>query len=293
MKNRFFESNLKPKSQSKKSILDKNKYSVFIENTNSDIMIAHKMSKIKRDIKNNNSYNNIKRPFKKNQNDIINNNTLRNNNLKTRMNINTNILDDKHFIREIGYLFEETTNNNIADYFNGRDVEKMDDFVKRIKVYNYNNFMKSLKKKKSKNSKMYNNYKQRNYAEIPYNLKSSLYSLTTCGNEYNKNKIYNNSEYTRTLTSNTYRNYMDDNNKKFGNILNNFGYELNNYTAFNSARGKINCICDLIGNNNERINKKKIKVKNDIKTLIDGNNKRRTYSYNSKINKKKVYNLII
>ena len=40
----------------------------------------------------------------------------------------------------------------------------MDDFVKGIKEFNYIDFMKKLKNRKSKNKKSYNNYKPRNFS---------------------------------------------------------------------------------------------------------------------------------
>ena len=67
---------------------------------------------------------------------------------KPGLKIETNFLNDNHFIREFEDLFEKTTNNNINEYFYGRKVEKMDDLVKRIKEFNYSDFIKKLKKKK-------------------------------------------------------------------------------------------------------------------------------------------------
>jgi hypothetical protein len=284
MQNRFIESfNPRPTTQRKNSLFDKDKYRIFIENTNSDKLIAYKINKIQNDI-NNKSYNNIKRSFLRNKKDI-NDNILKNKNLKTSLTIDTNFFNDNHFIREFKNLFEQTTNNNIVDYFIGRDVEKMDDFVKTIKEYNFNNFIKDLKKKNNKNSKSYNSYKQRNFTELLYNNKYSPYTAS-------QNEKNNYSEYASTMTSSTYRNYGDE-NKKIGKIMNNLGYELNNYNNFNSTKRKLHFNYDLIGNKSiRRINEKKSKFENEIKKLIDKNNKRHSFSY-SKFNRNNHYNFII
>lgn len=285
MRNGFLEGyNSKAKTQAKLSYLDKNKYRVFIDDSNHDKLISSKIKKIKYDIevKNNNDANKL---FKKNKN-LNKNIFLRNKSLKTYLNIDTNYFNEKHFIREFENLFEHTTNNNIVEYFNGQKVEKMDDFVRRIKEYNYNNFIKSLKRKKSKNVKTNSNYKNRNYKTQPYNYKYS-YSVTSLGNKQCKNDNNNYSEYASTSCSSTARNFRNDKKITFENIMNNYGCELTNYTPFKTSRENSNYNFNIVKNNTfSRNDRNSLKYKSDIKKLklFEKNGKFRSFSYNSRKN---------
>ena len=286
MRNGFLEGyNSKAKTQTKLSYLDKNKYRVFIDSSNHDKLISNKIKKLKNDIQVK-SHNELKKLFKKNKNPNKNS-FLRNKSLKTCLNIDTNFFNEKHFIREFENLFEHTTNNNIVEYFNGKEVEKMDDFVKRIKEYNYNNFIKSLKRKKSKNVKTYSNYKNRSYKTQPYNYKGCPYSVTSYGNNQCQNDNNNYSEYVSTACSSTARNFRNENKITFGNIMNNYGSELTNYTPFNTSRENSNYNFNMVKNKTfSRNDRNSLNYKSDIKKLkmFEKNRKFKSFSYNSRKN---------
>ena len=289
MRNRFL-NNYNSKTQRAFDYLDKNKFKSFINNsTNPNFLAMNKINSLKSDIRN--KYrNNPKKTFKKSK--FLSKDKPKKLSLKKNLHINTNIIDNRHFIRQFEELFEQTTNNNIVNYFNGRKVEKMDDLVKRIKEFNYNDFMKKLRRKKSKNKKEYNNYKPRNLSAQPYNYKGCSYytqPFKTCQNENNCSEIY-----LSTTSAATSRNLGEENLINLGQSLNSLKYSINSYTTFNPLKKELSYNFEKIGNKRLGRNQNPSQYINEVERikLFQDRIKFRNFSYNSYLNKNNIDNLI-
>ena len=294
------EYNAKKKFQKKlENIRKTGKFIKNIENSKSFNILPNKMNKLTYHISNI-DYNNQKKLFKKNL-DLHKNNFLKNKSLKTCLKINTNYSsnNNKYFIKKFENLFQHTTNNNIVDYFNGQQTEKMGELVKRIKEYNYNDFIKTLKRKNINNFKTFNNYKQKKkIITLPYNFKGYSYSQSSLRNNKSKNEKNDCSEYANMLTaratSSSIRKFGDKNINRIK--LNNLGgFDINGYIypMYNTERGEIKYNFDGTKNNNHRSLKKKsfnYNTNNNKKliNIYEKVNKFRSFSFgvkNNKINK--------
>ena len=264
----------------RKTLFDKNKFLNYINNSNNaNFLASNRIDYLKNKIKNNsinksNQLNMIKRY--QTFNSPKNLKTLnRNNNLTTYLNSDPFSLNDKHFVRKFEDLFKQATNNNIKDYYNGEEIEKMDDFVKGIKEFNYIDFMKKLKNRKSKNKKSYNNYKPRNFSS-----KQNIYKGCSFGKTPNNNDNFSDNNLNSISTD--------------GNTQNNFGYDLNNYsfknlkpsknycnTNYNNCFGRNDCKYNLYNNEIDKIN------------LLEDKKKYRNFSLNSTINRNELNDFIL
>lgn len=264
----------------RKTLFDKNKFLNYINNSNNaNFLASNRIDYLKNKIKNNsinksNQFNMIKRY--QTFNSPKNLKTLnRNNNLTTYLNSDPFSLNDKHFVRKFEDLFKQATNNNIKDYYNGEEIEKMDDFVKGIKEFNYIDFMKKLKNRKSKNKKSYNNYKPRNFSS-----KQNIYKGCSFGKTPNNNDNFSDNNLNSISTD--------------GNTQNNFGYDLNNYsfknlkpsknycnTNYNNCFGRNDCKYNLYNNEIDKIN------------LLEDKKKYRNFSLNSTINRNELNDYIL
>lgn len=264
----------------RKTLFDKNKFLNYINNSNNaNFLASNRIDYLKNKIKNNsinksNQFNMIKRY--QTFNSPKNLKTLnRNNNLTTYLNSDPFSLNDKHFVRKFEDLFKQATNNNIKDYYNGEEIEKMDDFVKGIKEFNYIDFMKKLKNRKSKNKKSYNNYKPRNFSS-----KQNIYKGCSFGKTPNNNDNFSDNNLNSISTD--------------GNTQNNFGYDLNNYsfknlkpsknycnTNYNNCFGRNDCKYNLYNNEIDKIN------------LLEDKKKYRNFSLNSTINRNELNDFIL
>lgn len=264
----------------RKTLFDKNKFLNYINNSNNaNFLASNRIDFLKNKIKNNsinksNQFNMIKRY--QTFNSPKNLKTLnRNNNLTTYLNSDPFSLNDKHFVRKFEDLFKQATNNNIKDYYNGEEIEKMDDFVKGIKEFNYIDFMKKLKNRKSKNKKSYNNYKPRNFSS-----KQNIYKGCSFGKTPNNNDNFSDNNLNSISTD--------------GNTQNNFGYDLNNYsfknlkpsknycyTNYNNCFGRNDCKYNLYNNEIDKIN------------LLEDKKKYRNFSLNSTINRNELNDFIL
>ena len=251
--------------------LNKNNFKNYIRNSNNtNFLVLDKINDLKSTIT---SHNNPKKLFKRSK-------YLKNNlsNIKSGISSKTNFFKSNHFLREFESLFENTTNNNIVEYFNGQEVEHMGDFVKKIKEFNNNDFMKKIKKKKSKNKKIYN--KLRNFSAKPLNFKGSSYSFISSRKSLNENNcsdIYlsttNASEYVNTLKNESKHN--------FGKSFNNLKLDLDDYVTFKPFKRQINFDLNKMGRNNGKLSQYKNEVER-IK-LFGNKEKFRTFSYNNKM----------
>ena len=289
MRNRFL-NNYNSKTQKAFEYLDKNKFKAFINNsTNPNFLAMNKINILKSDIRN--KYrNNQKQSFKKSK--FLSKDKSKKLSLKKNLHIDTNLINNRHIIREFEELFEQTTNNNIVKYFNGRKVEKMDDLVKRIKEFNYNDFMKKLRRKKIKNKKEYNNYKPRNLSAQPYNYKGCSYytqSFKTFQKDNNCSEIY-----LSTTTAATSRNLGEENIINLGQSLNSFKYNINNYTTFHPLKKELSYNFEKIGNKRLGKNRNSSQYTNEVERikLFQDRIKFRNFSYNSYPNKNNTDNLI-
>ena len=280
MRNRF----LKTYDLKTISYLDKNKFKSYIDNyTNPSFLATYKIKKLQSDIRN--SYrNNPKKLIKRNE--FLSKVLSKNYKLKPNIQIETNIINNKHFIREFEDLFEKTTNNNIVDYFFGLKVEKMNDLAKRIKEFNYSSFMKKFKRKRSKNKKVYNNL--RNLSAQTYN-KDCSYKGLSCRTSPNKNNcsdVYSNTTYT-TIGN------LEENKINFRKTLNNFKYDINYYTKFRPLKKELNFNFEKIEDKSLQVNKNPSHYTNIIERLKLSKDtiKYRNFSYNSKVNKNNIDNL--
>ena len=264
----------------RKTLFDKNKFLNYINNSNNaNFLASNRIDFLKNKIKNNsinksNQFNMIKRY--QTFNSPKNLKTLnRNNNLTTYLNSDPFSLNDKHFVRKFEDLFKQATNNNIKDYYNGEEIEKMDDFVKGIKEFNYIDFMKKLKNRKIKNKKSYNNYKPRNFSS-----KQNIYKGCSFGKTPNNNDNFSDNNLNSISTD--------------GNTQNNFGYDLNNYsfknlkpsknycnTNYNNCFGRNDCKYNLYNNEIDKIN------------LLEDKKKYRNFSLNSTINRNELNDFIL
>ena len=264
----------------RKTLFDKNKFLNYINNSNNaNFLASNRIDYLKNKIKNNsinksNQFNMIKRY--QTFNSPKNLKTLnRNNNLTTYLNSDPFSLNDKHFVRKFEDLFKQATNNNIKDYYNGEEIEKMDDFVKGIKEFNYIDFMKKLKNRKSKNKKSYNNYKPRNFSS-----KQNIYKGCSFGKTPNNNDNFSDNNLNSISTD--------------GNTQNNYGYDLNNYsfknlkpsknycnTNYNNFFGRNDCKYNLYNNEIDKIN------------LLEDKKKYRNFSLNSTINRNELNDFIL
>lgn len=289
MRNRFL-NNYNSKTQRTFEYLDKNKFKAFINNTtNPNSLAKNKINSLKSDIRN--KYrNNPKKSFKKSK--FLSKDKSKKLSLKKNLLIDTSIINNRHFIREFEELFEQTTNNNIVNYFNGRKVEKMNDLVKRIKEFNYNDFMKKLRRKKSKNKKEYNNYKPRNLSAQPYNYKGGSYyiqSFKTCQDDNNGSEIY-----LSTTSAATSRNLGEENIINLRESLNSLKYNKYNYTTFNPLKKELSYNFEKIGNKRLGKNRNPSKYINEIEKLklFQDTINFRNFSFNSYLNKNNIDNLI-
>ena len=295
MRNRFLKDyNSKAKT---KSYIDKNYFKAYINNIdNPNFLASIKLKKLKSEIENTNQY--IPKKFIKKDKCQSKDNLLKTMNKKSGLKIETNFYNNKHFIREFEDLFEKTTNNNITEYINGKDVEKMEDFVKGIKAFNYNDFIRKLKRKKNKKICNSNTYRTRNLSAgaykpkkpknlntQPYNYKGS-YSILSCVTSQNENN--NSNIYLNTTCASSMANYGDD--KKINSEKNNFNYNLNDYFLFNPLKRKLNINIDKYS---RRSAKRLSQYKNEIERITMFNRKNiRNNSYNPKNNRSKIDNFI-
>jgi hypothetical protein len=297
------EYNAKKKFQKKlENIKKTRKFIKNIENSKSFNLLPNKMNKLAYHISNI-DYNNQKKLFKKNL-ELHKNNFLKNKSLKTCLKINTNYSNNnKYFIKKFENLFQHTTNNNIVDYFNGQETEKMGEFAKRIKEYNYNDFFKTLKRKNINNSKTFINFKQKKKTiTLPYNFKGYSYSQSSLRTNKSKSKNEKNDcwEYasmpTARATSSSIRNFGDENKNKNRIRLNNLGeYDISGYMypVYNTERGELHCNFDGNKNNNHGRSQRKSFNYNTNKdkkliNIYEKANKFRSFSFgvkNNKINK--------
>lgn len=279
MRNGFL-NNYNSKTKTTFSYFDKNEFKTYINNsTNANFLATNRINKLKNDIRSRYQNNHSKKK-------------LKNYSYKTGQMIGNNISNDKRYLREFEDLFEKTTNYNIVEYFNGRKVEKMEDFVKRIREFNYSDFIKKLKKRKSKNKKAYNNYKPRNSSSLPYNYKGCSYSISTCRTSINENNCYD--IYLRIASLKTSGKLEEEKKNKFEQI-NDFQFNLNDYASFNPKKKEIKYTFDKIGAKNLGANKKPSLNKNQSNRIKLFRNEinLRNFSSNSKKNKNKVDNYLI
>lgn len=285
MRNRFMKEYFS-KNQVSHSYLDKNIFKNYVKNANNaNFLVYDKISNLKYDIRNkyhNNPKNlNIKCKYLPKQ---------KLSNTKIGQNIDTSSFNNKHVLREFESLFEKTTNNNIANYFNGQELDQMSDFIKRIKVFNNNNFMKKLKRKKSKNKKIYNNDQSRDLSTKPYNYKGNTYSFISSRKSLNK---YNCSDiYLSTTNASAYENTLV--NESNNNYRKHFSYlklDLDDYLTFNPIKRELNFDFKKTGRNR---NSNLSQYKNEVERikLFGNKGKVRNFSYNPKIKSNDVDKLI-
>ena len=258
---------------SRNHYFDKNNFKNYIRNSNNtNFLVLDKINDLKSTIRST-YHNNPKKLFKKSK-------YLKNNlsNIKSGIPLKTNIFNSNHFLREFESLFENTTNNNLVEYFNGQEVEHMGDFVKKIKEFNYNDFMKKIKRKKSKNKKAYN--KLRDFSAKPLNFKGSSYSFISSRKSLNENNCSD--IYLNTTNASEYVNTLKNESKNnFGKSFNNLKLDLDDYVTFGPFKRQINF--DL--NKNRRNNRNLSQYKNEVERIkLFGNKaKYRTFSYNNKV----------
>ena len=277
MRNRFLEV-YDSKTHNTFFNLDKNNFRVFIDNSNNpNFLVTTRINKLNSDIK-----------HKYHTKNILGKNKSNNSKFKKGLKIETNIYNNKHFIRDFEDLFEQTTNNKIIDYYNGKKIDKMEDLLKRIKQFNYIDFIKKIKRKKSKNKKAYNYYKPRNLSAQLYNYKGYSYSTATCLT--NKNEDNYSDIFVSTETATTIRDIREKSKVKFCKTLNNFNLDLNDFGTFSPMKKESNY-------NNEKIGNRRINhFRNEIEKLkiIDNKKKYRKNSFISRYNRnnidKAIYN---
>jgi len=144
---------------------------------------------------------------------ICQNKNLSRNKDDNTANINSIIYKDKHFVREFEDLFHEITNKKIGEYYYNRPIKNINNFLQGIQNFNYIDFMKKIKRKKSKNKKPQNQLRQRNSSLPSYNYKPYSYFTSYYGNCLNEK-------------DNKSSNLSTDENS-----LENFSYELNKYNC--------------------------------------------------------------
>ena len=300
MRNRFLK-DYNSKTNFKFSNIDKQYFTTYINNSeNPNILATIRINKLKSDIISKNK--NIPKKMLKGHNYYSKRNLLKPINKKSGLRLETIFFNDKGFIREFEDLFEQTTNNNITEFFNGRQIEKMEEVVKGIKEFNYNDFIKKLKRKKSKNKKIYIDYKPRNLsAQIykprnlsakSYNYKDSSYSILTCATNQNENT--NSDVYLNTTCASSIGNYIDDEKMNYEKNFYKYKYDSNNFSLLNSLRRELNN--KLNKNRNkyfQRNDRRALQYKNEIERLkmFEKGNSVRISSYNPKNNRNKVDNL--
>ena len=219
MRNKFLET-YNSKITKTLSNLDKNYFRDYINNSNDPNLLAlNRINKLKSDIRNKYHNKNILK------NSIFLYNRSKNSISNPRIKIETNIFDNRHFIREFEDFFEQTTNNQIKEYFNGVKIEKMNDLVNRIKQFNNIDFINKIKRKKSKNKKAYNNYKPRNFSSRPCNYKGYSYSMKKFVTNKNKNEDNYSDIYLSTATVTTIGNIREKNKINHCKTLNNLNFE--------------------------------------------------------------------
>ena len=278
MSNRFLET-YNSKTHTNFFDLDKNNFGIFIDNSNnSNFLATNRINKLKSDINKYNTKNKLEKCK------FLSKGKSKNSNLKPNLKIETNFFNNKHFLRNFEDLFEQTTNNKILEYFNGKKIDKMDDLLKRIKQFNYIDFIKKIKRKKSQNRKAYNHYKPKSLSAQPYNYKRCSYSSARCLSNKNEDNISD--LYLSTESATTIRNIREKNKINFYKTLNNF--DLNDCFTFNPIKK------DLYYNNEKKGNRKINHFRNEIERikLFGNKNKIRKNSFNSRLNRDNVENLI-
>ena len=264
------------------SNLDKNYFRDFINNSNDPNFIAiNKINKLNSDIRN--KFHN-KKILKKSI--FLNACPNTNSNLKPRLKIETHTFNNKPFIRQFEEFFEQTTNNQIKEYFNGEKIEKMNDLVNRIKLFNNIDFIQKIKRKKSKNKKAYNNYKPRNLSSRPYNYVGCSYSTKNCGSNKKEDNFYD--IYLSPANAKNIGNIRVKNKLNYCKTLNNLNFDLNDYIKLSNIKGGLEYNFEKNGNRKYNYYRNKSQR---LKTFGD-NKKFSKDSFSSRINKKNIDNFI-
>ena len=200
------------KSTPKKSAINRSNFLSYINNyKNSNFLASNYINKLKSDIQNS-KCNLYERAL--NSDRICQNKNLSRNKDDNTANINSIIYKDKHFVREFEDLFHEITNKKIGEYYYNRPIININNFLQGIQNFNYIDFMKKIKRKKSKNKKPHKQLRQRNFSSLPsYNFKPNS----------NYNSCYGNCQREKDNKSS---NLSTDENS-----LENFSYELNKYNC--------------------------------------------------------------
>ena len=193
MKNGFFDAYYHANNY-KSFYLNRNNIKSYIDNYNNpNFLSATAMNKLKFEIKNKINNNNpqlVQRQnnFKSEKSNSLKNIGSKGSKHKSDFQKELFFLKDRHFLREFENLFEHTTSSRMVNYSNGEKVEKMKDFLKMIKEFNYNTFMKNIKRHKRKNKEAYKVFTSRHYSAQPFNYKQCSFSNNLC----RKNKKSNN-----------------------------------------------------------------------------------------------------
>ena len=206
-------------STPKKSAINKTNFLKYINNyKDPNFLASNYLNKLDSEIQKNKIYERTL-----NSDRICQNKNLSRNKDDNTANINSIIYKDKHFVREFEDLFHEITNKKIGEYYYNRPINNINNFLQGIQNFNYIDFMKKIKRKKSKNKNPHNQLRQRNYSSISsYNYRPNLYYTSCYGNCQNEK-------------DNKSSNLSTDENS-----LENFSYELNKYncSVLNSEKKK-------------------------------------------------------
>lgn len=266
-------------STPKKSAINKSNFSSYIDNyKNSNFLASNYLNILKSEIKTD------KRSLCEralNADKICQNKNLSRNKDDNFADIHSIIYKDKHFVRQFEDLFHDITKNKIGEYYYNRPINNISNFLQGIQNFNYIDFMKKIKRKKSKNKKPHNQMSQRNFSPlISYNYKPNTYYTSYYG-------------ICQSEKDNKSSNLSTDENS-----FENFSYELNKYNCSvqNSAKKERNLSYDdEVKNKTYRANFNRPNLYlNDIKRvdLFRDELKFRNFSINSKENRNSIDNCL-